>query len=53
MGESIKGLDGIACTRAAKIQASTGKINRPVVKLLPLELSYKVTDISGSQEVET
>ena len=33
----IRGLDGFA--RAAKIRTSTGKTNRPVAKLYPLDLS--------------
>ena len=46
--ELIKGLDGIA--RAANIWTSTGRTNRPVVKLFPLELSCEFTNIPGKQE---
>jgi len=35
--ELIEGLGGFA--RAAKIRTSTGKTNRPIAKLFPLELS--------------
>ena len=46
----IKGLDGIA--RAAKICTSTGRTNRPIVKVFPLELSCETTDSPGSQEIK-
>ena len=48
--ELIKGLDGIA--RAAKIRISTGRTNRPIVKLFPLELSCKVIDTLVKQEAK-
>lgn len=49
--ELIKGLHGIA--RAVNIRTSTGRTNRSIVKLFPLELSCEVTNTTQKQEATT
>ena len=46
--ELIEGLDGFA--RAAKIRTSTGRTNRPIAKLYPLELSSPSITTSDNRD---
>ena len=49
----MKGKAGLVHVRAAKIRTSQGRTNRPIARLIPLEVSLSVTDESTADEVNS
>ena len=49
--ELMKGNDGLVC--AAKIRTAQGRTNRPIARLIPLEVSSDVANSSSTDETNT